>query len=145
MLDGSLICMLNILSTCQATPLHMDSSFLSGSQLKIKGARLSILTHNQIIIGEEGAIAKSPEDIEEFGDGPVKDMTSNMPGITDFDLNNQIIYSMDPMTTAMFPSFNDSVTFDFGFPPLRLDEMDTSNSGWHLEDWMNELLKAGSS
>jgi hypothetical protein len=123
----------------------MDPSFLSGSRLKIKRARLSILTHNQIIIGEEGAIAKSPEDIEEFGDGPAKVTTSNLPDNTDFDLNNQIIYSMDPMTTAMFSSFNDPVTFDFGLPSSMLDERDTSNNGCRLADWMDDFLKAGPS
>jgi hypothetical protein len=114
----------------------MDPSFLSGFQLKIKRARLSILTHNQIIIGEEGAIAKSPEDIEEFGDEPTRVTTRSMPDITDFDLNSQLMYSMDPMTTAMFSSFNDPTTFDFGHPLSMLDEVDTS-SGISLEDWMS--------
>jgi hypothetical protein len=118
----------------------MDPSFLSGYQLNIERVRLSILTHNQIIIGEEGAIANSPEDIEDFREGSINNMTDS----TEFDPEKQLIYSMDPITTAMFPSFNDSVTLDFGFPPLISDEMDNSNSGWQLEDWMDEFLKAGS-
>ena len=44
-------------------PINVDPTLLNGTQLKGSRVHLSILTHNQIIISEEGAVAEQTEDV----------------------------------------------------------------------------------
>jgi hypothetical protein len=124
-------------------PLHMEPSLLSGSRFRNKRARLSVLTHNQIIIGEEGVLANSPEDIEEFGDELSNDVTGDMIDANTF--NNEMISFMDPITaTGIMFSFNDIDKLNFD-PPWISEEINTLNGTWRLEDWLDDFLKKAQS
>jgi hypothetical protein len=118
----------------------MDPSMLNGSHFRNKRAILSVLTHNQIIIGEEGAVANNPEDIEDFEDGLTNDLTGTTIDATHF--NDERISLVNPITSpeTMFSLSDDFNTFGFD-PPWMLEKSQTINDGWRLENWINEYLK----
>jgi hypothetical protein len=117
---------------------------LNGSQLTATRARLSILTRNQIIIGEEGAVAEQTEDVGELG---MEDTTlGDERNATAFGADNyddQFFSAPNPLTTGAFPSFDDPTLFDPDGFLAFLDEANDENHLWRLEDWIGELMKQG--
>jgi hypothetical protein len=125
-------------------PINVDPTLLNGTQLTSTRARLSILTHNQIIIGEEGAVTEQTEDVGEL------EMESTALGVecnaTNFMTDNydgQLFSAPNPLTTGAFPSFDDPTFFDPDGSLAFLDEANDTNQVWLLEDWIGELMKQG--
>jgi hypothetical protein len=123
-------------------PINADPTLLNGTQLTATRARLSILTHNQIIIGEEGAVAEQTEDVGELGmeDTALGDECNATDFMTD-NCDDQLFSTLNPLTAGAFPSFDDPSFFDSDGSLAFLDEANDTNQIWLLEDWIGELTK----
>jgi hypothetical protein len=123
-------------------PINVDPTLLNGTQLTATRARLSILTHNQIIIGEEGAVAEQTEDVGELGmkDTAPGDVCNAIDVMRD-NYDDQLFSTLNPLTAGAFPSFDDSTFFDADGSLAFLDEVNDTNQDWLLEDWIRELMK----
>jgi hypothetical protein len=125
-------------------PINVDSTLLNGAQLAATRTCLSILTHNQIIIGEEGAVAEQTEDVGELGmeDTALGDECNAIDFMTD-NYDDQLFSAQNPLTAGAFPSFDDPTFFDPEGSLAFLDDANDTNQVWLLEDWIGELMKQG--
>jgi hypothetical protein len=117
-------------------PFQMDPILLKGVQIGTRGASLSILTHNDIIIGEEGVVASGTEDIEELGG----EDASSVDDYNTADFENQLFNSLDPLSAASFPSFGDLSFFTPDTSFAQLDDSLSAPQFGRMEDWIEELL-----
>jgi hypothetical protein len=125
-------------------PINADPTLLNGTQFTATRARLSILTHNQIIIGEEGAVAEQTEDVGGLGmeDTTLRD-ECNATDFMTVNYDDQLFSTLNPLTAGEFPSFYDPTFFDPDGSLPFLDEANDTNQDWLLEEWIGELMKRG--
>lgn len=128
-------------------PKNMDATAMDGFKPRAARARVSILTHNQILWAQEGGVARRTEDVD-LGledENPSPSHIDREGRIADFiseisregqDINTGVPIMMDP-----FPSYLDFGVYDPGltFVPLN-DQMDANQVG-SIEDWIGELMQ----
>ena len=122
----------------------MDPTSLNRTQVKAARARLSILTHNRIIIGEEGAVAKQTEDVGELGieDSSLSDERNAVDLMADH-YDDQLFGSLNPLMAGAFPLFDDPVFFDPDFSMAFPDGAADANQNELLGVWIGDLMKEG--
>jgi len=125
-------------------PINVDPTLLNVTQLTATRARLSILTRNQIIIGEEGSVAEQTEDVGQLGmeDTALGDECNATDFMTD-NYDDQLFSAPNPLTAGAFLSFDGLTFFDPEDSLTFLDEATDTNQIWLLEDWIGELMKQG--
>ena len=111
-------------TTLPDEPIRLEPALLAGSHPQAPRAALSILTHNQILIGHQGAVAQKTEDVE----GLDIEGTVIVGG-----LNNEVLSSF--MTEGV-PTFDNSAFLDLEH---GLEGIETE--GFH--DWIADLLNQG--
>jgi hypothetical protein len=117
-------------------PFQMDPTLLKGAQLRARRASLSILTHNDIIIGEEGIVARGTEDIEELGG----EDASLVEDYNSAAFENQLFNSLDPLSAVSFPSLDDLSFFTPDMSFVQMDDTLNAPQFGRMEDWIEELL-----
>lgn len=125
-------------------PINVDPTLLNRTQLKAARARLSILTHNQIVIGDEGALANQSEDVDELGIedsglGDERNTPDFMTGLYD----DQLFGTSNPLMAGVFPPFDDPTLFDPQFSMALPDGATDANQNELLKAWIEELMKEG--
>ncbi|KAK6366036.1 uncharacterized protein PV06_04489 [Exophiala oligosperma] len=130
-------------------PKNMSPAALKGFKTSNPRARLSILTHNTIIVSEEGSFARGAEDIGDLGldDPETRDSNLEEEGIAAFiaqisrecrEMHGQLPVMLEPF----LPSENLNY-YDFGGGFDADNEAATLDSMGHIEDWISELLQQG--
>jgi hypothetical protein len=94
------------------------------------------LTHNDIIIGEEGVVAGGTEDIEELGEEEV--ISFEDFNTTEFE--NQLFNSLVSLSAAPFPSFGDPSFFTPDISFAQLDDSLNAPQFGRMDDWIEALL-----
>ncbi|KIW10893.1 hypothetical protein PV08_10192 [Exophiala spinifera] len=128
-------------------PKNMSPAALRGFKMANPRARLSILTHNTIIVSEEGCFARGAEDIGDLGldDPGTRESNLEEDSIAAFitqisrecrEMNGQLPVMLDPF----LPSENLDY-YDFGGGFDVANEVTNVNSMGHIEDWISELLQ----
>ena len=122
----------------------MDPTSLNRTQHKAARARLSILTHNQIIIGEEGAVARQTDDVGGLGieDSSLSDERNAIDFMTDH-YDDQLFSSLNPLMAGAFPLFDDPTFFDPDFSMAFPNGATDANQNELLELWIEDLMKEG--
>lgn len=127
----------------------MTPATLKGFKPANSRARLSILTHNSIIISDQGSTAQAADDIGDLdlGDassrGPVSAEDENIAGFIsqisrEVEPSSPLPMMMDPFVPSLSLNFYE-VDGVFNWPSR---EPDLDQFG-HIEDWISELLQQG--
>ncbi|KAI1113205.1 hypothetical protein F5Y14DRAFT_227411 [Nemania sp. NC0429] len=121
-------------------PINVDPNVLNGL-INVEAARasLSILTHNQIIIGKSGALATGTEDVGELGIESSGITSASGAGNPTFgsDWDFQQLGNLIPF---VMPSVDDSVFIHPDLSPSNFYITDETNQIDLIEDWMGELI-----
>lgn len=120
-------------------PINADPNMLDGPKVEAARASLSILTHNQIIIGKSGALATGTEDVGELGmesSGVTSASGAGNPTFsTDWDCQQ-----LGNLISIVMPSVDDAGFFNPDLSTSNLYDAEETNQIELIEDWIEELM-----